>query len=59
MLAFSPGQAVIALPTTLETSVTSGDRLTYIRLVNEYGDLVDLNNLEYSLALEFECIYKL
>jgi hypothetical protein len=35
MLAFSPGQAVIALPTTLETSVTCGDRLTYIRLVNE------------------------
>jgi hypothetical protein len=25
MLAFSPGQAVIALPTTLETSVTCGD----------------------------------
>ena len=35
MLAFSPGQAVIALPTTIETAVTCGDRLTYVRLVNE------------------------
>ena len=35
MLAFSPGQAVIALPTTVETAVTCGDRLTYVRLVNE------------------------
>ena len=35
MLAFSPGQAVIAMPTTIETAVTCGDRLTYVRLVNE------------------------
>ena len=35
MLAFSPGQAVSPLPTTLETAVTLGNRLNYIRLTNE------------------------
>ena len=43
MLAFSPGQAVIALPTTLETASCCGDRLTYIRLVNESSNLVKEN----------------
>ncbi len=39
MLAFSPGQAVIALPTTKETAVTCGDRLTYVRIVNESANV--------------------
>lgn len=35
MLAFSPGQPAVALPTTIDTAITCGDRLTYVRLVNE------------------------
>ena len=35
MLAFAPGQMCVALPTTKETAITCGDRLDYVRLVNE------------------------
>ena len=35
MLAFSPGQPATALPVTIDTAITCGDRLTYVRLVNE------------------------
>jgi len=35
MLAFSPGQIAVALPTTIDTAITCGDRSDYIRLVNE------------------------
>lgn len=35
MLAFAPGTMCIALPTTIETAITCGDRLDYVRLVNE------------------------
>ena len=35
MLAFAPGTSCVALPTTIETAITCGDRLDYVRLVNE------------------------
>ena len=35
MLAFAPGTSCTALPTTKETAITCGDRLDYVRLVNE------------------------
>ena len=30
-----------------------------IKLLDEFGEILDLNNLDYSLALEFECLYNL
>ena len=35
MLAFSPGQPVVALPTSRASAITCGGKLTYVRLVNE------------------------
>tara|TARA_B100000085_G_scaffold268992_1_gene279954 strand:- start:2088 stop:2384 length:297 start_codon:yes stop_codon:yes gene_type:complete len=35
MLAFAPGTSCVALPTTIETASEIGERLDYVRLVNE------------------------
>ena len=35
MLAFAPGTVCVALPTTKETASAIGERLDYVRLVNE------------------------
>lgn len=35
MLAFAPGTVCVALPTTKETASEIGERLDYVRLVNE------------------------
>jgi len=45
MLAFAPGQQCVALPTTIETAITCGDRLTYVRLVNESVNVQTVHNV--------------
>jgi len=56
MLAFAPGQMCVALPTTKETAITCGDRLDYVRLVNESNTVQTVTTVDSSGSAEMGSI---
>ena len=46
----------IELSKMLEKIEVDGESSENIKLLDEYGNIIDLNNMDYSFSLEFICL---
>ena len=54
MLAFAPGTMATALPTSIDTAITCGDLLDYVRLVNESNTVQTVTTVDSNVETPSE-----